>query len=42
MIKRVLTLVNAMNITSRIRINDAAGSETGCIVARARMIRTRT
>jgi thiamine phosphate synthase YjbQ (UPF0047 family) len=34
-------LVNAMNITSRIRINDAAGSETGSIVARARMIRTR-
>jgi len=25
MIKRVLTLVNAMNITPRIRINDAAG-----------------
>ena len=29
MIKRGLTLVNAMNITPRIPINDAAGPEAG-------------
>jgi hypothetical protein len=31
-----LTLVNVMNITSRIFINDAAGPEAGCTTARAR------
>jgi hypothetical protein len=36
MIKRGLTLDNALNITSRVFINDAAGPEAGCTTARAR------
>jgi hypothetical protein len=36
MIKRILTLDNALNITSRISINDAAGSQAGCTIVRAR------
>jgi hypothetical protein len=37
MIKRVLTLDNALNITSRIFINDAAGPEAGCKTAAAKL-----
>jgi hypothetical protein len=36
MIKRALTLVNALNITSRVSINDAAGPEAGCTIELAR------
>ena len=42
MIKRALTLDNAMNITSRIFVNDAAGPEAGCTTGRARTMQTRT
>ena len=42
MIKRGLTLVNAMNVTPRTFVNDAAGSEaagprTGCTTAPAKL-----
>ena len=36
MIKRGLTLDNALNITPRISINDDAGSQAGCTTGRAR------
>ena len=36
MIKRGLTLDNALNITPHILINDAAGPEAGCTTAQAR------
>jgi hypothetical protein len=36
MIKRGLTLVNALNITPRILINDAAGPEAGCTTVLAK------
>jgi hypothetical protein len=37
MIKRGLTLVNAMNITSRTFINDDAGLWAGCTTAPANL-----
>ena len=36
MIKRGLTLDNALNITSRISINDAAGPDAGYTTAQAK------
>jgi len=36
MIKRGLTLDNALNITPHISINDDAGLEAGCTIARVR------
>jgi hypothetical protein len=37
MIKRGLTLDNALNITPHIFINDAAGPEAGCTTAPAKL-----
>jgi hypothetical protein len=42
MIKRGLTLDNALNITPRISINDDAGPEAGCTTALERTTPTRT